>query len=120
MLLRTLHEADASVSLGEVRSMEASVKKLGKAFDLYWSRCQADIAEPLPATPAMEARRMLLRSLAALLNEIEGSIATGDIDSIRAAIRQAKEAVEDTAALDGAPRQSEIRSRFPSRMPKAK
>jgi hypothetical protein len=119
LLGRTLGEADVSISSGEVSQIEMAVKKVSKAFDLYWSRCQEDIGEAGPsATPSAEARRVILRTLTTLLLAMDQALSEGDLKMVKAALDQAKEAVEVTASLDEAPRNSGIRQRFPGRLAK--
>jgi hypothetical protein len=117
MLGRTLAEADVSVSRGDVRGIEVSVRRVGKAFDMYWSRCQDEI-EGEAQTPLEVARCAALQALAALLGEIDQSLSRGELEDVRAALTQAIEAVEATARLQEAPKYSEIRSRFPQRSAK--
>jgi len=113
LLGRALAEADASVSHGDVRRIEAAVKEVGKAFDDYSNRCREELVQTTSVSPLVGARLAMLRSLTTLLSDLERSISDGDFDSVEAAIEQAREAVELAAEFERASRQSGIRHRFP-------
>jgi soluble cytochrome b562 len=118
LLVKTLGEADVSLRSGEIDEIETAVGRVADAFDLYWERCQEDIGGPPIPTPTAEARVAILRTLSTLLAAMDRSLAKGDLKTVKAAIEQAREAVEVTASLDRTPGSSGIRQRFPQRRTK--
>jgi hypothetical protein len=115
-LFRTLAEADASMSSGNRREIQAAIDQVGSAFDLYSSRLHQDErVEEDPFDAFEETRRAILRTLSTLLMSMDRSLSRGDLDMVGAALRQAQEAVRVVAGLDHERSPSGIRSRFPRR-----
>jgi hypothetical protein len=109
----------APFSGGNVNSVEAAVKGVGNAFDLYWSSCREEIGEELPFDPLTEAWQTALRSILRVLTQLDESLSRGDMKTVQTALDLAKRAFEVTAALDQSSGQkSGIRQRFPGRIAK--
>jgi hypothetical protein len=116
---RLLAEADSSLSEGDVAGTEATLKKVGKAFDVYWSRDQEAVAVGMPpSTPIVAARRHALRTLATALRDIDQSLSIGSLSSVKASLLRAKDVVDHSRMLEEPNRSSEIRYRLPHKLAK--
>jgi hypothetical protein len=115
---RLLAEADSSLSRGDVAGTEATLKKVGKAFDIYWSRDEEAVSGMPSPTPIVAARRHSLRTLATALRDIDQSLSNGSLPSVKASLLRAKDVVEQSRMLEEPNRSSEIRYRFPRKLAK--
>jgi soluble cytochrome b562 len=115
---RLLAEADSSLSEGDVAGTEAALKKVGKAFDVYWSRDQEAVRGMPPPTPIVAERRHALRTLASALRDIDQSLSNGSLPSVKASLLRAKDVVDQSRMLEEPNRSSEIRYRLPHKIAK--
>ncbi len=99
-LQRLLAQAEASLSTDGKR-MDPVFEDLGQAFEDFRSRYH-DREEDVPAsrTPAAEARRMAVRILATAIAEMDESVSQRDSERIRAALDDAKQAIDTCQRID--------------------
>jgi hypothetical protein len=116
MFARALSEADDWVSSGDLKGMTAAVKKVDSAFLQYLGSCRDEAS---PAVFSSEVRQNVLLALAQQLKDIDRSLSSRNLDDVRVALRQARQAIEMTAALDqDRRRHSGIRERAPRKRAK--
>jgi hypothetical protein len=117
-LQRLLGEADRALSVGDKGSAEMAIGRVGSAFEQYRTQHQKDARERDAQTALEAARRAALFRLGQLLANVDSLLAVGDLDGVKSPLERAKEAVENSRALEESAHYSGVRSRFPSRFAK--
>jgi hypothetical protein len=118
LLQRLLAETDRSLSVGDIRAAQAALGRVASAFDFYRLQRPEGSREHATESALGAARRAALLRLGRLLADIDALLLIGDLEAIQTALAEAKDAAENSHALDESAAQSGIRARFPSRFAK--
>jgi CheY-like chemotaxis protein len=116
-LQRLLVDAEASLSAGDA-TIDPALRRVGKAFDHFRSKYGDGREKSVPQTPATEARRLALLALARVIGEMDESVSLRDPESVRAALENAREALDICRHLDDSAHSSGFRMRFPAKLAK--
>jgi len=116
-LQRLLAKAEGSFSSGAA-DVDPALRQVGRAFDQFRSRYREGADEPVPQTPAAEARRRALLTLANALAEMDESLSQRDRNRIRDAIDNARDALDVCRQLDEAAHTSGVRLRLSGKIAK--